>query len=456
MKRFLMAMALLLAVLIVSVGALAEGQPKITFAAKTGEINGGLDYMLVLQADKAPEADLKVEILKDDGDEVIPVVIPAGEEQASVLLATEVVTERAKSTFTFLESDEYTAAGTHTLTLRPLPRVTFYQRVNLGSLGKNMSVRVECSNTANVLKDYNVFQLRALDGTVLAEKTWKPGNKQLTFSFEVTEELLGRQDMSVWLGDHKVSVEDGYGSLANTSKKVIVELAPEVPAMAIGIDCAYDDSKTDAILEVLEKHNVKVTFFMTGYFLRTYPEAAMKIFNAGHEIANHSNTHPHMKGEGEYNNLRQLMRPVEEVEAMMGVTPRLFRPPFGEFDSKITSLCRGEGMEVVMWTMSYKDSLPKYSVEKMMGYATTEQNYGPGSIVLCHLDGWCMPDTLDNGLTYYESLGLQTMPISALIYASGLELPPMPDAREALVYTDEYWPEWLRENLPEFAKALDK
>ena len=140
----------------------------------------------------------------------------------------------------------------------------------------------------------------------------------------------------------------------------------------------------------------------------------------------------------------------------MGVTPRLFRPPFGEFNAHITSMCRGEGMEVIMWSMSYKDSLWGPSMEQLIENATTGADYGPGAIGLCHLDGVGMPDTLDAGLTYYESLGLQVVPISALIYASGGELPPMPAAREALVYTDEYWPAWLRENVPEHAWVLDK
>ena len=456
-KWWMVLLVLCLAAGLVST-AWAAGEPTASFSSEAGAINGGCEYELKVRLNRVAETDLSVQVKNGQTGEVFTVVVPAGEKLGSCMVPTQVVGQREKVNFTLVEGEGYVAnSGRHTLTLYTMPKVTFYEPVYFGALGREMSVKVLCSNTGSIQSCNNLFQLRATDGTVLAEKKWPSGSGEMTFRFTVEEEMLGRQDLTVWLGGHKVTAEAGYASLANTSTKIIQELATEVPLMAIGIDCAYDDSKTDEILAVLEKHNVKVTFFMTGYFMREFPEAAKKIAAAGHEIANHSNTHEHMEELGAYTMLRQIMRPVEEAEALMGVTPRLFRPPFGEFNSKITSICRGEGMEVIMWTMSYCDSMPKYDRPKMLEIATTGNDYGPGSIVLCHLDGVSQPYTLEAGLTYYEEqLGLKVVPISALIYASGGELWPMPDAREPLVYTDDYWPNWLRENVPEYAWVLDK
>ena len=456
MKKLLCALLAVLMLMPVLGTAMAAALPTVSFSAQSGAINGGFDYELKLKVSIAPAEDLPVTIKNNQTGETFTATIPAGAKQASCKVAMPEVSARQTVTFAIEKSDAYKAGAKHQVTVHPLPRVQFSSKVNMGAQGRKMSVTVSCANRASILKGNNTFQLRGTDGTVLAEKVWPVGSAETRFSFEVTQEMLGRQDMTVWLGDKQVSAEAGYGSLANTSRKIVQELAPQVPAMAIGIDCAYDDSKTDAILEVLEKHNVKVTFFMTGFFLREFPEAAKKIRDAGHEIANHSNTHEHMEEMGAYTQYRQVMKPAEDIEAMLGVTPRLFRPPFGEFNAQITSLCRGEGMEVIMWTMSYCDSMPVYPYEKMIKLATTGAEYGPGSIVLCHLDGHWMPDTLEAGLTYYESLGLQVMPISALIYASGGKLPPMPAAREPLVYSDAYWPEWLRTNVPEFAWVLEQ
>ena len=75
----------------------------------------------------------------------------------------------------------------------------------------------------------------------------------------------------------------------------------------------------------------------------------------------------------------------------------------------------------------------------------TRAKLAPGNILLCHLDANHSWEILDAVLTYYEEQGYTVLPISALIYATGGSLPPMPSTREALLYTDDYWPNWLAE-----------
>lgn len=455
MKKFLIALMTLCLVLACTT-ALAASKPTVSFTAKSGTVNGGFEYELGVKVSKAQTEDLSVDIKNNTTGETLTVVIPQGETTASVMIPTEVVTERSKMTFSLVDSNAYSTGTMHTLTIYQLPKVQFYLAVSFGTVGKEMSVIVQCNNPSTVVKGNNTFTLRDTDGTVLAEKEWSNAKNRLTFKFTPEEGMAGRHDLTVWLGDYEVSVDDGYGSIADPEAKVVVELDTPVPLMAIGIDCGFNGRKTDDVLAVLEKHNVKCTFFMTGYFLREFPEEAKKVLAAGHEIANHSNTHKHMKELNSYNQLRQLQIPTEEAEELLGVTPRLFRPPHGEYNSNITSIARGEGMEVIMWSATFHDSTGKYTEAQIYRYATEGSDYKPGSVVLCHLDGYYQPDTLDAGLTYYESLGLQVVPISALLYASGRELPDMPEGKEALVYTNEYWESWLANNLPEYAAMLEE
>lgn len=453
MKKAMIAL-LALCLVLACTTAFAASKPTVSFTAKSGSVNGGFEYELGVKVSKAQDEDLSVEITNNTTGERLSVVIPAGKMTATVTIPTEVVDAKDKMTFSFEESDDYNVGSMHTLNVLQLPKVQFYLAVSFGQVGKEMSVIVQCNNASVVQKNNNVFQLRDTDGTVLAEKQWSNAKNRLTFKFNVDESMLGKHDLTVWLGDYEVSIDDGYGTVVDVSDKVIVETEPEIPLMAIGIDCGFNGRKTDDVLAVLEKHNVKCTFFMTGYFLREFPEEAKKILAAGHEIANHSNTHKHMKELSSYNQLRQLQIPTEEAEALLGVTPRLFRPPHGEYNSNITSIARAEGMEVIMWSATYHDSTGKYTEAQIYKCATTGNDYKPGSIVLCHLDGYYQPDTLDAGLTYYKELGLQVVPISALLYASGEELPSMPEGKEAMVYTNEYWENWLANNLPEYAAML--
>ena len=451
MKK-LMAVLLVICLVLACTAALAASKPTVSFTAKSGSVNGGFDYELGVKVSKAQAEDLSVAIQNNTTGEMLEVVIPAGETTASVIIPTEVVEKKDKMTFSLQKDEAYSVGSMHTLNILQLPKVQFYLAVSFGTVGKEMSVIVQCNNSSVVQKNNNVFQLRDTDGTVLAEKQWSNAKNRLTFKFTPDEEMIGRHKFTVWLGDYCVTADDGYGTVADPEAKVVVELEPEQPLMAIGIDCGFNGRKTDLILEVLEKHNVKCTFFMTGYFLREFPDEARRIFEAGHEIANHSNTHKHMKELSSHNQLRQLQIPTEEAEALLGVTPRLFRPPHGEYNANIASISRAEGMEVVMWSATYHDSTGKYTEAQIFECATTGNDYKPGSIVLCHLDGYYQPDTLDAGLTYYESLGLQVVPISALLYASGRELPDMPIDHEPMVYTNEYWENWLANNLPEYAQ----
>ena len=64
--------------------------------------------------------------------------------------------------------------------------------------------------------------------------------------------------------------------------------------VALTMNCAWNANDIDSILKTLKENNIKITFFMVGNWVDKYPEAVKKIADEGHEIGNHSNTHPHV------------------------------------------------------------------------------------------------------------------------------------------------------------------
>ena len=60
------------------------------------------------------------------------------------------------------------------------------------------------------------------------------------------------------------------------------------PQISISFDAAWGNEDTQTILDILAKHNVKATFFMTGGWVESYPEDVKKIYEAGHDLGNHS------------------------------------------------------------------------------------------------------------------------------------------------------------------------
>ena len=446
MKKLCIILTALCLMLITVSFACAASLPSVSFAQKSGSINGGMPYTLTVSMKKALPEDLSVEILNNATDEVLTILIPAGEKKASAEIATGVVDQQEKVVYSFVESDAYKGGSSHTLTIAKLPQVKFYLDVYMGKVGKDLTVRVHADTPSRVVKG-SVYQLRDKDGAVLAEKEWKNGKNDLYFKFRVTEEMIGRHDLSVWLGDYEVSTETGYCAVYKPDAKAVISTEPELPLMSIGMDCMYIADLTDEVLAVLEEHDVKITFFMAGHFMRKYPEEAKKILDAGHEIAQHTNTHDDLAKLDPMDILEELHTPIQLAEETLGVTPRLIRPPYGHYTSNATSIAHAEGMEIVRWSSSFGDSSETISETKIMRNATTGANYQPGSIALCHLDGKCMTESLDAALDLIEELGLKVVPISALLYASGRELPAEPDG--VMVYTNDYWATWLEREMPE-------
>ncbi len=445
MKKWLCALltALLFALLLGV--ALADSTPKITFQDKAGQINGGFDYTLTLNVSPAASEELTVSVAADGLDGSYSVTIPAGEKKATLTVPTQVVEERGKVVFTLEAGEGYTASGKHTLTIQRLPVIKFYLGVNFGVADKKMTVRVMVSNSSTVVKGNNTFQLRDSDGTVLAERVWSDPSSDMSFVFTPTEVMEGYHSMSVWLGDYKVA-DGGYLTVIRSGRSIIKQVETDKKYVGIGIDCGFGGKNMDKVLEVLEKHNTNVTFFMTGYFVRNFTDEAKRALEAGNEIGDHSNTHPQLTKERPYDMMRQIVFTAETTEELLGVTPRLMRPPYGDWNTNVLSVTRSEGMEGIMWSMDTKDSLGKYTTEECIKYGTTRANLEPGKILLTHLDSTSSWEIVDACLTYYEEQGYTVMPISALIYATGGSLPEMPSTREALYFTEEYWLNWLDEH----------
>ena len=77
-------------------------------------------------------------------------------------------------------------------------------------------------------------------------------------------------------------------------KLPIYNVQTDEKKVAFTMNCAWNADDIDQILKTLEENDVKITFFMVGDWVDKYPEAVKKISDAGHEIGNHSNTHPHV------------------------------------------------------------------------------------------------------------------------------------------------------------------
>ena len=126
--------------------------------------------------------------------------------------------------------------------------------------------------------------------------------------------------------------------------------------LAISFDAAWGCERTENILNILKKYNVKATFFLTNIWLDDYPDMARKIADAGHEIAMHSVSHPHMPQLSKAEMQKELDGNAQKIREVTNVNPTLFRFPFGDYDNVSMQLMRENGIDAIQWSIDTLDT----------------------------------------------------------------------------------------------------
>jgi len=173
--------------------------------------------------------------------------------------------------------------------------------------------------------------------------------------------------------------------------------------------------KTPKILALLEKHGVRATFFIVGSLAEYHPEIVKKEAELGHELANHSYTHPRLSKLTEAEIKSEIERADAAIKKASGVTPRLFRPPEGAYSKDIVSIAASLGKETVIWTVDTMD-WARSPCDKIV--ENVKANVTFGSIILfhdCTRDGTFTLEALEVLLPYLKSQGYEFVTVSELI-----------------------------------------
>ena len=170
--------------------------------------------------------------------------------------------------------------------------------------------------------------------------------------------------------------------------------------MALTFDDGPNDPHTMNLLDVLAKHNAKGTFFLIGKYVRQRPDIARAILDAGHEIGNHTDSHPNLILVSAARLRQELADCTNSLEDALGQKVTLFRPPFGGRRPNVLRTSRRMGLNAVMWSVSGTDWSAKSAdqiVEKVSRHLDSRQE-PLGEIVLLH-DGGHVAFGTDRELT---------------------------------------------------------
>ena len=181
---------------------------------------------------------------------------------------------------------------------------------------------------------------------------------------------------------------------------------------ALSFDAAWGNEDTQTLIDIFDKYNVKVTFFVVGEWVDKYPESVKALADAGHEVMGHSNDHAHFNTLSADQIVEDINTCNDKIEKITGKRPTLFRPPFGEYDDHVITTVRGMGIEPIQWDV---DSLDWKDYDAATITQRVTSSVGPGSIVLFHNAALHTPEALPDILEYLLGEGYEIVPISQLI-----------------------------------------
>lgn len=182
--------------------------------------------------------------------------------------------------------------------------------------------------------------------------------------------------------------------------------------VAISFDAAWGNEDTQALIDILNKYRVHATFFVVGDWVEKYPESVKALSDAGNEVMNHSSHHDHfsqLTAEAIKNDITACN---QKIEAITGVSPSLFRCPYGEYDDHVIRAIRDLGMEPIQWDV---DSLDWKGIPADEITQRVIRKIRPGSIVLFHNAAEHTPEALPDILEALIANGYTIVPISGIL-----------------------------------------
>ena len=187
--------------------------------------------------------------------------------------------------------------------------------------------------------------------------------------------------------------------------------------IAISFDAAWGNDDTQTLIDILEEYDVPATFFVVGAWVDKYPESVEALHKAGHQIQNHSNTHPHMPQLSKQQMISEIEACNNKISSITGVRPTLLRPPYGDYDNSLIEAVEGCDMKAIQWSvdsLDWKDSATAESICRRVTSKVTD-----GSIVLFHNDAEHTPEALPEILKCLKNEGYEFLFISDLILNNG-------------------------------------
>ncbi len=185
--------------------------------------------------------------------------------------------------------------------------------------------------------------------------------------------------------------------------------------ISLTVDAAWGNEYTQEIIEILDKYNVRITFFTVDFWANDYPDDIRALKLHGHEIGNHSATHPDMAKLSAKKMEEELITTWNTQLKYAGSSAvRLFRAPYGSYSNELINVCEKHGFKMIQWDVDSLDwkegETAKTVIDRVL------KNVKSGSIILMHNNSSVITQVLPSVLETLINDGYTFVPVSQLIY----------------------------------------
>ncbi len=152
---------------------------------------------------------------------------------------------------------------------------------------------------------------------------------------------------------------------------------------------------------------------MVGDWIEKYPDAVKKIYDAGHEIGTHSDTHPHVNNLSYEKNIEEIENSNNKIENITGNRTDLYRTPYGEYNQIVIKSAQDKGYFTIQWSL---DTLDYTGVTGEEMWNRIKNKISSGDIILMHNGTKHTADSLEKIIKNIKEKNLEIVKISDLIY----------------------------------------
>lgn len=186
----------------------------------------------------------------------------------------------------------------------------------------------------------------------------------------------------------------------------------EEKVIALTFDAAWGADKTQGIIDIMQEHGAKGTFFLVGFWIDKYEEETKAVAKAGFEIGNHSRNHLNMPKLSTDEMMEEIKYVNDRIEALTGKTPTYFRAPFGDYNDRLMTTLEEMNMVGVQWSidsLDWKGLSAKEICDRVLPKAKS------GDIVLFHNNSDHVLDALPTILASLKAKGFKFVTLGELV-----------------------------------------